>query len=105
MKLVVAVVQGEDAERAERRGPRLDAGGEHRGFLRQGNVTLLIGVTDLQVADALTGIRQNCHERGRYLTAVPPLAGPGEFLMTNPVEVQVDGATVFVVPVDSLEKI
>ncbi len=35
----------------------------------------------------------------------PPLAEPGEFFMSYPVEVQVGGATVFVVPVDSFEKI
>lgn len=109
MKLVVAVVQGEDAERAV--SALNDAGlGSTRvastgGFLRQGNVTLLIGVDDSEVAKALQIIRQNCHERSRYLTAVPPLAGPGEFLTANPVEVQVGGATVFVVPVDSFEKI
>ncbi len=109
MKLVVAVVQGEDAERAV--NALNDAGfGSTRvastgGFLRQGNVTLLVGVDDSQVADALQIIRLNCHERSRYLTAVPPTSGPGEFLMANPVEVQVGGATVFVVPVDSFEKI
>jgi len=35
----------------------------------------------------------------------PPLAEPGEVFMSYPVEVQVGGATVFVVSVDSLEKI
>jgi uncharacterized protein YaaQ len=106
MKLVVAVVYGQDAEQAVN-----DAGlGSTRvastgGFLRQGNVTLLIGVGDPPVADALRIIRLTCHERSRYLAAVPPAAGPGEFLMANPVEVQVGGATVFVLPVDSFEKI
>lgn len=109
MKLVVAVVQGEDAERTV--SALNDAGlGSTRvastgGFLHQGNVTLLIGVDDAKVADALQIIRQTCHERSRYLTSTPPLAGPGEFFMAHPVEVQVGGATVFVVPVDSFEKI
>ena len=57
------------------------------------------------MTDALEVIRANCHERRRYLTPVPPLAEPGEFFMAFPVEVQVGGATVFVVPVDSFEKI
>jgi uncharacterized protein YaaQ len=65
----------------------------------------MIGLDDAQVADALRIIHENCHERSRYLTPVPPLAEPGEFLMAYPVEVQVGGATVFVVPVDSFEKI
>ena len=109
MKLVVAVVQGEDAERTV--NALNDAGlGSTRvastgGFLHQGNVTLLIGVDDAQVDDALSIIRHTCQERSRFMAAVTPVAGPGEFFMANPVEVQVGGATVFVVPVDSFEKI
>ncbi|TAN33131.1 hypothetical protein EPN29_06870 [bacterium] len=109
MKLVIAVVQGEDAQRTA--GALTEAGisstrlASSGGFLQQGNVTLLIGVEDAQVQVALKIIRQNCHERSRYLTPVAPLAEPGEFFMAYPVEVQVGGATVFVVPVDSFEKI
>ncbi|MHB8587860.1 MAG: cyclic-di-AMP receptor [Candidatus Dormibacteraceae bacterium] len=109
MKLVIAVVQGEDAQRAVT--ALTDAGiGSTRiattgGFLQQGNVTLLIGVGDEQVPAALKIIHENCRERSRYLTPVPPLAQASELLMTYPVEVQVGGATVFVVPVDSFEKI
>jgi uncharacterized protein YaaQ len=109
MKLVIAVVQGEDAQRTV--AALTDAGiGSTRvastgGFLQQGNVTLLIGVEDDVVPGALKIIRENCRERSRYLTPVPPLAQPGELLMAYPVEVQVGGATVFVVPVDSFEKI
>lgn len=44
-------------------------------------------------------------ERSRYLTPVMPSAEPNDFLAAFPVEVQVGGATVFVVPVDSFEKI
>ena len=109
MKLIIAVVQGEDAQRtvaalaeAGMGSTRVSSSG---GFLQQGNVTLLIGVEDAQVKGALEVIRENCHERSRYLTPVPPLAEPGEFFMAYPVEVQVGGATVFVVPVDSYEKI
>ena len=109
MKLIIAVVQGEDAERTVAvltdkgiSSTRISSTG---GFLQQGNVTLMIGLDDAQVADALRIIHENCHERSRYLSPVPPLAEPGEFLMAYPVEVQVGGATVFVVPVDSFEKI
>jgi uncharacterized protein YaaQ len=109
MKLVIAVVQGEDSERAVTAlteagigSTRVSSSG---GFLHQGNVTLLIGVEESQVEQTVAIIRANCQERSRYLTPVPPMAEPGEFLMAYPVEVQVGGATVFVVPVDSFEKI
>lgn len=109
MKLVIAVVQGEDAQRtvaaltgAGIRSTRMASSG---GFLQQGNVTLMIGIEDSKVQDALRIIQENCHERSRYQTTVPPLAEPGELLMAYPVEVSVGGATVFVVTVDSVEKI
>ena len=110
MKLVIAVVQAEDAQRTvvalTDKGissTRISSSG---GFLQQGNATLLIGVDPSQVETALEVIRENCKERSRYLTPVLPLAEPGEmFLAAYPVEVQVGGATVWVVPVESFEKI
>ena len=109
MKLIIAVVQGEDAQRAvvalTDKGISSTRMSSSGGFLQQGNVTLMIGVEDAQVEAALQLIHENCRERSRYLNPVPPLAEPGEFFMAYPVEVQVGGATVFVVPVDSFEKI
>jgi uncharacterized protein YaaQ len=109
MKLVIAVVQGEDAPSTVAAltdkgisSTRMSSSG---GFLQQGNVTLVIGVDDTQVETALQVIHEHCHERSRYLTPVPPIAEPGEFFMAYPVEVQVGGATVFVVPVESFDKI
>ena len=109
MKLVIAVVQGEDAQRTV---DALTMGGisstrvsSTGGFLQQGNVTILAGIDDAKVADAVQIIRDNCHERSRYLSPVLPTADPGDFLAAFPVEVQIGGATVFVVPVDSFDKI
>lgn len=109
MKLIIAIVQGEDAQKTiEALGDkgisstRISSTG---GFLQQGNVTLMIGVDDEHVTEALQVIRDTCHERSRYLTPVPPLTEPAEMFMAYPVEVQVGGATVFVVAVDAFEKI
>ena len=109
MKLVIAIVQGEDAQRTSE---ALNSGGfgstrvtSSGGFLQQGNVTFFIGVEDSRVTEAVQVIRDNCRERSRYLTPMPPVPEPGEYFMPYPVEVQVGGATVFVVPVDSFEKI
>lgn len=109
MKLVFAVVQGEDAgETVSALGAaglpvtRLHSSG---GFLQQGNATLMIGVEDDRVDQVLQVIADNCRERPRYLTPVAPMLEPGEMFMPYPVEVQVGGATVFVVPVDRFEKL
>jgi uncharacterized protein YaaQ len=109
MKLVIAVVQAEDAQRTvvalTDKGVSSTRMSSSGGFLQQGNVTLLIGVDEQQVETVLEVIRENCKERSRYLTPVPPLAEPGEMFLAYPVEVQVGGATVWVVPVESFEKI
>ena len=103
MKLVIAIVQGEDAQRTSEAltgagiaSTRVTSSG---GFLQQGNVTFFIGVEDTRVTEAVQVIRDNCRERSRFLTPMPPVPEPGEFFMPYPVEVQVGGATVFVVPV------
>jgi uncharacterized protein YaaQ len=66
---------------------------------------LLVGLDEAKVPEALQIIRENCKERSRFLTPAMPTAEPGDFFAAFPVEVQVGGATVFVVPVDSFEKI
>ena len=106
---MIAVVQGEDAQRTAEAltgagipSTRMTSSG---GFLQQGNVTFLIGVEDTRVTEAVDVIRENCRERSRYLTPMPPVPEPGEFFMPYPLEVEVGGATVFVLPVERFERI
>ena len=109
MKLVIAIVQGEDAGRTVQAlstdGISVTRFASSGGFLQQGNVTLLVGVDEERVEQAVQLIRENCRERTRYLTPMPPMVEPGELLMPYPVEVQVGGATVFVLNVESFEKL
>lgn len=107
--MIVAIVQGEDAGQlvqtlsaAGVSTTRLASSG---GFLQQGNATLLIGVDDERVEGVVRIIRENCRERNRYLTPMPPMVEAGEMFMPYPVEVQVGGATVFVLPVERFEKL
>ena len=109
MKLVVAIVQGEVAARtvealsgAGLSVTRLASSG---GFLQQGNATLLVGVEEDRVEQVLALVRSNCRERNRYLTPMPPMVEPGEVFMPFPVEVQVGGATIFVLDVEQFEKL
>jgi uncharacterized protein YaaQ len=109
VKLVIAVVQGEDATQTVQAlsgaGISVTKMASSGGFLQQGNATLLIGVDDDKVDAAIELIRQNCRERSQYMTPMPPMVEPGEFFMPYPVEVQVGGATVFVVDVERFEKL
>jgi uncharacterized protein YaaQ len=107
--LVIAVIQGEDAGQTVQ---ALSAAGiavtklaSSGGFLQQGNATLMIGLDDDRVEAAIEVIRENCRERSQYMTPMPPMVEPGEFFMPFPVEVQVGGATVFVVDVARFEKL
>lgn len=108
MKLVVAVVQGKDAEAllgalrtAGYRATQINSSG---GFLRENNVTVLTGVNDAQVPEVFRLIEQNCYTRTQYVNPLMPIMEPGEFYMPSPVEVQIGGATVFVLPVVRYER-
>lgn len=109
MKLVVAVVQGQDVGELvtvmARRGYRVTQINSAGGFLRETNVTLLMGVEDNQVRELFRLIRENCHSRTQYVNPLLPIMEPGEFYMPNPVEVQVGGAAVFVLPVARLVRL
>ena len=109
MKLVIAIVQDEDADAlsdsltSEKYGlTRLNTAG---GFLRQGNVSFLMGVEESRLGQLLSIIRRNCVTRTQYVNPLPPIMEPGEFYMPSPVEVQVGGATVFVFDVERFERL
>jgi uncharacterized protein YaaQ len=109
MKLVVAIVQGEDAgqtvQALSEAGISVTKLASSGGFLQQGNATLLIGIEDERVEQVLDLVRTNCRERNRYLTPMPPMVEPGEVFMPFPVEVQVGGATIFVLNVEQFERL
>ncbi len=109
MKLVVAVVHSDDA------GPccnaLTDAGFDctrlstYGGFLQKGNATLLVGVDDSQVDMVIEVLRTSARSRNEYMNPMPPMTEPAEFFVPFPVEVQIGGATVFVLDVARFEKI
>jgi len=109
MKLVIAVVQGNDAEQLlaalTRKGFRATQINSAGGFLRERNVTLLIGVRDEDVPEVQETVQANCHSRTRFVNPLMPIIEPGEFYIPSPVEVLVGGATVFVVNVERYERL
>jgi uncharacterized protein YaaQ len=109
MKLVVAIVHNEDAGalvdallEGEHRATRLHSSG---GFLKQSNATILVGVEDDKVEAILAVVRENCTARTQIVNPMPPIMEPGEFFMPYPLEVEVGGATVFVLPVERFERL
>jgi len=109
MKLIIVVVHVHEADELMRslvsRGfsaTKVDTSG---GLLRQGNVTLLIGVQEDVVPDALSLIKRYGQTQSRQVNPLLPIAEPGEVFVSTPVEVQAGGATVFVVGVERYERI
>ena len=86
----------------EFRATRLQSSG---GFLKQSNATVLLGVEDDEVDEVMGIVRESCHSRSQIVNPMPPIMEPGEFFMPYPLEVEVGGATVFVVPVERFERL
>jgi uncharacterized protein YaaQ len=109
MKLLIAVIQRADApdlvDAMTATGKGVTRVSSEGGFLHEGNVTLFVGVEDHEVDPVLELIRQHCHTRTRYVSALPPLAASGDFYPTTPIEIQVGGATVFVVAIEKLQRV
>jgi len=108
MKLVISIVHTEDADGLLK---ALTDGGHKAtlvsttgGFLRQGSATLFIGTEAETLEDVLGLVRDNCHTRKRYVSPLVPVTEPSEFYIPEPVEVEVGGATVFVLDVERHEK-
>lgn len=109
MKLIIAMIQDQDVNKLlrvltehEYSATRLASTG---GFLHQGNTTLLMGVADDKVTEVTGLIKDTCHSRKQLIT---PLASVGRNVnnyITNPIEVLVGGATIFVVDVFDFIKV
>ncbi|MFC0274243.1 cyclic-di-AMP receptor [Metabacillus herbersteinensis] len=108
MKLMMAVVQDQDSNKL------LNALTEHNfrvtklassgGFLKSGNTTFMIGTEDIRVEKALHIIKENCQSREQLVAPVSPMGGNADSYVPYPVEVEVGGATVFVLPVEQFQQ-
>lgn len=108
MKLILAVIQKEDedplSDALEQASIGVTRIGSSGGFLRAGNVTLMVAVDESRVEQVLDLMRQHCQRRTRHLNPMlPSLEARERFLGSVPVEV--GGATVFVLNLERTEKI
>ncbi|KUP04240.1 hypothetical protein Q73_16260 [Bacillus coahuilensis m2-6] len=104
MKLIIAVVQDQDSNKLSQslmehnfRSTKLATTG---GFLRSGNTTFMIGTEDIRVEKALSVIKESCQSRDQMVAPVSPMGGNADSYIPYPVEVEVGGATVFVLPIE-----
>ncbi|MCQ2484300.1 MAG: cyclic-di-AMP receptor [Clostridia bacterium] len=106
MKLLIAIINSDDAHKVTDEitkagfyATKLSTTG---GFLRAGNLTLLMGVDDEKVDELLELLRKNCSKR-EEITPVIPAYDTG-VMNAIPVKITVGGATVFVLDVDQFHK-
>ncbi len=106
MKLVMAIINADDANdvinqlmKKSYSVTRLATTG---GFLKTGNTTVIIGVDEEKVQDVLDTINEYSHSRKQLLPSTSEIGMC--FFPTAPVEVNVGGATVFVLDVERFEK-
>lgn len=109
MKLVITIVQDDDADEVldvlMREGYRVTKLATTGGFLKAGNTTLMIGVEKDKVDTVIEIIEELCKTRGQIVTSPSPIAGSTGMYVPYPIEVEVGGATIFVVDVDKFVKI
>lgn len=108
MKLVIAIVNKEDSSalvqklnKAGFMSTKLSTTG---GFLRAGNITLLIGAADERV-DEIIGIITDCCSKHTQIINSASVLNAEQYFTSLPVEVTVGGATVFVVDVEKFLKV
>ena len=107
MKMILAIINQDDANTVVnglmKEGFHATKLATTGGFLRAGNMTILIGTEDEKVDRVVEIIRKHSHSRKQIIPATTDL-NSGVF-PTMPVEVTVGGATLFVLNVEQFERL
>ena len=110
MKLIIAIVQDEDSSKLlsklMQKGFGVTKLATTGGFLKAGNTTLLLGVEEDRIQEAVHIIETVCKSRKQMTSTTTTVTGltHGEY-STYPVEVTVGGATLFVLSIDQFLKV
>ena len=109
MKLILAIVPDIDCpnlmEALNKEGYYVTKLASTGGFLKSGNTTLMIGVASEQVQTVIDVIRSKCEGRKKVMVNSAPAMMDSKGAAPFPVEVDVGGATLFVLNIDRFEKI
>lgn len=107
MKMLLAIINSDDAhsviDNLMKEGFSVTKLATTGGFLKAGNVTILLGLEDDKLESATAIIRQYSSSRKQVIPATAEL-GMG-FYPSMPVQVEVGGATVFVLDVEQFIKL
>lgn len=108
MKLILAIVNKEDSsflvQKLNKAGFMSTKLATTGGFLRAGNITLLIGTEEERV-DEVIGIITDCCSKHTQIINSASVLNAEQYFTSLPVEVTVGGATVFVIDVDRFIKV
>jgi len=108
MKLVIAIVQDDDAaslvSNLTENGYRVTKLASTGGFLKSGNTTLLIGTDDDKVEELVSLIEKVCKSR-EVTTSTPSMPPLEDVYMPCSYNIKVGGATLFVLDVDRYERV
>ena len=109
MKMIIAIVHDEDGNGVvnalSKKGFGVTKLATTGGFLRAGNTTLLVGTEEDMTQQVIDIIKEKCMSRKQVVTSPTPATGAAGVYVPYPVEVDVGGATIFVVDVERFEKI
>ena len=109
MRLVITIVQDQDVNALlsvlTEKGYSATKLASTGGFLRQGNTTLLIGIEESKAQEVVEIIKEICKTKKRLVSPMAAVERTINSYIPSPVEVEVGGATIFLVKVESFEKI
>lgn len=109
MKLIITIIRDDDAPRLmqalNKEGYSVTKMATTGGFLKAGNMTLLIGTDDEHVDNVIDILRSKCEKRKQIVVSPAPIGSISGAYSSYPVEIDVGGATIFVVDVERFEKI
>ncbi len=110
MKLIIAIAHERDKHKLGdallQNGLTFTKLGSTGGFLRQGNVTVLIGVEDDDTARVMDIIKSACRSSEAFvpLPTQSALGASALGTFTPPIRVEAGGAVAFVLQIDSFER-
>ena len=110
MKLIIAIVNDEDSldliDALTEEHFRVTKLATTGGFVKSGNTTVMIGIEGEKIQSVIDIIKDVCKQRKEMMFTPTTLGGnENAYMQQYPVQVNVGGATVFVLDVDQFVRI